>query len=62
MKRIIGMLMLATLLSGAQSAWSIVRERHDRVPRPVVESPFPDDAESTFAPRPFGSYPDDDKA
>ena len=61
MKRILQTLAVAVLLTGAQSAWSIVRDRHEWIASPLVESPYPADAEASFALPPFGSYVDEHK-
>ena len=47
MKRIIQTLVLTAFIAATQSAWSIVRDRHDWMPKPQVESPFPADAEAS---------------
>jgi hypothetical protein len=43
-------------MAGTQDAWSIVRDRHDCMPKVLVESPYPADAEASFTLAPFESY------
>jgi hypothetical protein len=58
MKRIIQTLFLTALIAGTQNAWSIVRDKHDWMPKVLVESPYPADAEASFTLAPFDSYAD----
>ncbi|HEV7802021.1 MAG TPA: hypothetical protein VGP15_13175 [Burkholderiales bacterium] len=56
MKRILQTLLLAAMFVATQSAWSIVRDRHDWLPQ--VESPYPMDAEASFNLPALGTYAD----
>jgi hypothetical protein len=58
MKRIVQALALTALIAGTQSAWSIVRDRHEWMPKPQVVSPYPADAEASFTLVPFDTYAD----
>jgi hypothetical protein len=61
MKRIFQTLVLAALVASTQSAWSIVRDRHDWLPAPQVETPYPADAEASFNLPPLDTYADQHK-
>jgi hypothetical protein len=61
MKRIVQTLVLTAFLAGTQSAWSIVRDRHEWMPKALVESPYPADAEASFTLAPFDTYADQHK-
>ena len=58
MKRIIQTLVLTAFMAGTQSAWSIVRDRHEWMPNLQVESTYPADAEASFNLAPFDTYAD----
>ena len=61
MTHIIRTLLVAALLSAAQSAWSIARDRPEGTSGPLVESPFPADAEASSPRPPLGSHADGHK-
>lgn len=58
MKRIIKAVVVMGLIVSTQSAWSIVRDRHEWLPNPQVETPFPADAEASYSLPAIDSYSD----
>ena len=62
MKRIIKAVVVMGLIVSTQSAWSIVRDRHEWLPNPQVETPFPADAEASYNLPALDSYSDHHKS
>ena len=56
MKRMLQVLAVAALLFGTQSAWSIVKQGHDWLPK--ADSVFPADAEANFNLPALATYSD----
>jgi hypothetical protein len=61
MKRIIKAVVVTALIASTQSAWSIVRDRHEWLPSPQVEAPFPADAEASYNLPALDTYSDKHK-